>query len=1109
MIKMLQKRIADDTKKGIKSTPNKDSIPNSVLNKEESKVEILTDSKPKEEIKKKIIISKNKKPVKLLKKSKEEKIIDTDLELLDKSLKTTKKTTPKSKKNIWSKIKEKITIPDIISLENGRCECLLGQSITGENPSCQYNELEDILFCHKCNKGMNVIQVYAIINNLNNSNAIKEIVKQYKIEFGEYDKKYIKTESEIEELFQNFMEKCHKKLINNKEHYESIKNRRDFTDNTMETFKIGLFDDSIKDYMETTYSNELLKNAGFKSHSKKDKEKKGKLFWKWGKRFVYPYLNRNHNPYYFIYRLIDSEPDFNKNAKYIKQIKTKYIKEKPFGLNSIKKQKDLLIITEGITDAISLHQIHFQYLSPVTVKIKKTDIIKMISYCKDYDKVVVINDNEEFSKNNSGLEGSIHTLKVLIKHNINCFIGIIPNPKKLKKIDLNDYLRPQKDAIKKLDIIIEESVNGIEFLTNTINEKSSQDDLIEILEILPKNDFITQEDVLKELAKKRNTTLKSIRNTYKQYQDNQLLKEKKEQTRIQKQKKSEREDVKKDIFERITLDKQYDIVIKKEGVFKIIWKMSKDGDFYSIEIPILDGKLEILFKTYDNRLDNERFTFLLNGIQYNTYTIMNMIRKFEAKIYEGTHGKDIIKKVFNHYSNKIEARKPEYIIGFNNGWKLPHLEKEKNYSIISYTDIDRIVHKNAQKCVKIYTNKEKQEIVEKLKKFITTTQTTPVKLLKFITWSIASIFRIPIIDFFKIFPIFYNYGERNVGKGSLEEFYIVHFYNIHKKLLPSKTLDSPSRLEDYLASSTFPIVITEADGINIKRTLSIIKEHASDNTDFERKRPDQTLIFRKTKTAGLCLDSNIIIETFNDPALNSKCIMNEFTKKDIPKIDFEWKKLFRELKKEKLFSFIYDTTKEWNDKTLFDLFNQIIEETKEKLKNYEEIERINPRILLTFQICLFGLYVWKESFGFPLEQILAIGFNQLLESLILGRKIIPRDLVDQFYWFCLTAKKFEEDSQEEYTTKEGNSFFKTIRGNNPKYITCKLKEHKDGFHYAFTQDNLRDFNEYTKTRYNLKSLSNKLEDGLDEKEDVIYSRCYAFSKQKQDRVILINKDWLE
>jgi len=425
------------------------------------------------------------------------------LDLLTESIniKPPKKTRPDIK-NIWIKIKEKITIPDIITLESGRCDCLFGQSVAGENPSCQYNEFEDILFCHKCNKGMDVIQVYAIIHNLERSEAILELVKQLKIEFGEYDEKYIETEEKIHELFQDFMEKCHKNLLDN-EYYELIKNKRDFTDNIMKSFKIGLFDDSIKDYINKTYPKELLYNAGFKNKKR----------WIFGKRIVYPYLDRNNNPCYFIYRLIDSEPDSKPNAKYLKQRKTEYIKEKPFGLNSIHLyKKKPLIITEGITDAISIIQAKYPCLSPVTTRIKKKDIEKMISYCKRFKKVIVCNDNEEFKKNeegeieNSGLEGSITTIKVLIPNKINAYIGIIPNPKKLEKIDLNDYLRPQKDALKKLDELIDDSIKGIDFLIDNLNIGFTTDDVKEIIELIPKDDIVERKNIFDKIKGKTGLT---------------------------------------------------------------------------------------------------------------------------------------------------------------------------------------------------------------------------------------------------------------------------------------------------------------------------------------------------------------------------------------------------------------------------------------------------------------------------------------------------------------------------------------------------------------------------------------------------------------------------
>ncbi|GAG76739.1 unnamed protein product, partial [marine sediment metagenome] len=294
----------------------------------------------------------------------------------------------------------------------------------------------------------------------------------------------------------------------------------------------------------------------------------GKLYWKWEKRIVYPYFDQNNYPKYFIYRLIDDEPDFNPNAKYMKQIKTEYVQEIPFGLNSIYGSKEKpLIITEGLTDSISVAQANYPVLSPITVKIKKEHVERMINYCKRFETVVVINDNEEFKKNkngefeNTGLKGSIDTLKVLIKHNINCFIGIIQNPKKLEKIDLDDYLKPDLTNVndedinaaieKSLDLLeeklkklVQNSTFGLDFLTDTVNEKSSQKELLEIIDVLPKDDFITQEEVLRKLAKKRKITFETIKKIYAQHQSKKLLKEQKRE-RIEIKKEKEKNQKKK------------------------------------------------------------------------------------------------------------------------------------------------------------------------------------------------------------------------------------------------------------------------------------------------------------------------------------------------------------------------------------------------------------------------------------------------------------------------------------------------------------------------------------------------------------------------------------
>ena len=1017
------------------------------------------------------------------------------LDILDESLKITK-LKPKKRKDIWTKIKEKVIIPDILNLENGRCECLNGQDHP-ENPSCQYNDSEDVLYCHRCQSTMDVIQVYAIINNLERSEAISELVKQYGIKFGKYDEAYIKTESEIDKSFKDFMKKCYTNLCNNKKLYSFVKENRGFSDRTMEVFNIGLFDDTIKEYMNKKYSNEILQKGGFKDFSKKDKKKVGKLFWKFGKRIVYPYLNRNIVPKYFIYRLIDSEPDFNDKAKYVKQMKTQFIEEIPFGLNSlnsltIPSVTDFLIITEGITDAISIIQNNISCLSPVTTRIKKKDIEKMISYCNK-KSVIVINDNEEFKRNkegridNSGLKGAINTLKVLIKHSVDCSIGIIPNPKKLKKIDLNDYLRPKEQSLEKLNLIINHAIKGFDYLTNTINDKSNQDDVVGLLEILPETDIILQENIFKKLSKKTKINVGAIRRIYQQ-----LPKEKKRGT-SQDNKKNEKENNNEnnnDIFERIESD-LYDIEVRDNGIFKIIWRTDIEGNLHPTEIQILDGKLEMFFKVYDTRLDVKRFTFKFDGVQHNTYTIMNIIHRFEEYIYEGTHGRDIIKKVFNYYSEKIEEKKPEYIAGFNNGWRLPQLEGDNGYTIIVYTDFERNVYENLKNIIKKYSEKEKEEVIKKFQQLVQITQNKD-NLIILLAWSLAAPFRLAILEYCNIFPHLFNVGVRLSGKNALEETFITNFYKAYDTMLSPNTLESISRLEDHLSESTFPHVITEIHKVRNMNTTAILKDHATGISHFERKKSAFEIGIKKEKIAGLSIDSNNPIDIFKDPAMNTKIITNEFKRQ--VKTDPKWKKLNRELKKEKLFSFIYEYTKNWNNINVFQelekQYNRIQEELG--LEGIQKLEKENPRLVSIYQILLFGLELLKNVFDIEIEE----GIETILNPVRVGRQFISIELKDQFFAFCTTAINFDEGYQDE----NGNY----RKGNNPKHLQYSLGLNKQDTHYCFTQNNLRDFNEFSKKNYHLKELNNLMLDCLKNNGDMQYVNK-RFNNHRT-RYIQINRD---
>ncbi len=550
------------------------------------------------------------------------------------------------------------------------------------------------------------------------------------------------------------------------------------------------------------------------------------------------------------------------------------------------------------------------------------------------------------------------------------------------------------------------------------------------------------------------------------------------------------------------------IKVCRNDVIRTEFKVSSKGNAYEVDTLILDGNLDILFKTTDISQD-DLFTFTFKNKIYRTLPIEIVLKKIQDQIYLGSTGRDIIKRIFNYVGDQLEENKykDEYILGFNNGWKLPQNEKQGKFLLVIYTDYQNITYENAIDILKNYTIEEKEDITNNFKDFLERTQVNPLKQAVIIGWAMASPFRLSLINELDIFPILYLYGIRHSGKSQLEKFYITDFFNIYERSLSPNTLESPARFEDHLSESTFAHNIQEIDKVNNTYAIPLIKDHATFSTHYERKKNARELDFRKQKTAGLCLDSNVLIEKLKDFAANSKVLLLEFSEEDKVNVDDKWKQLFKKLTKEKLFSFIYEYTKDWRNKDIFHKLKEIKNNIKRTIgeHRYERIDINNPRLLNIYQIILFGLELFEQSFNIDLEDILEFNKDDILEELLISRQVIPSDLRDKFIHFCLVAKSFDEG----YTDEETKRY---IRGTNPKFLTNKLRTYKK-VNYVFTQDNLRDFNEYlgNKESYNLKSLSELLFDSLMELEKnnniLEYTRPYI--KGKQVRALLIDKNWLD
>ena len=113
-------------------------------------------------------------------------------------------------------------------------------------------------------------------------------------------------------------------------------------------------------------------------------------------------------------------------------------------------------------------------------------------------------------------------------------------------------------------------------------------------------------------------------------------------------------------------------------------------------------------------------------------------------------------------------------------------------------------------------------------------------------------------------------------------------------------------------------------------------------------------------------------------------------------------------------------------------------------------------------------------------------WEELLKKLTNGES-----LLDKFIEFCKLAKAFESDRFND----QGNK----VRGSNPKFLTCRLKQNNSGA-YLFDHSNLRDFKEFSNCNHSLKKLAELLIDSLEANKDAIKYGNFSYNGEKGARI---------
>lgn len=176
-------------------------------------------------------------------------------------------------------------------------------------------------------------------------------------------------------------------------------------------------------------------------------------------RIAFPYLSADREPVYFIGRQTDESPGTHP-AKYIKQRVDpggNGPKEPIFGSWSVR-PGDPLIITEGITDALIVLQSGNPCISPVTTRFKSERILDAVRWCRAAEApIYIINDSEESGTGDSGAAITAYHLAGHLSGD-RVYIGTLPRPGGVEKVDLNDFLRSGGD----LDRVMREAIRSDE-----------------------------------------------------------------------------------------------------------------------------------------------------------------------------------------------------------------------------------------------------------------------------------------------------------------------------------------------------------------------------------------------------------------------------------------------------------------------------------------------------------------------------------------------------------------------------------------------------------------------------------------------------------------------
>ncbi|MFQ5647534.1 MAG: CHC2 zinc finger domain-containing protein, partial [bacterium] len=206
----------------------------------------------------------------------------------------------------------------------------------------------------------------------------------------------------------------------------------------VESFQIGYANnEGVIDYLKKAgfTLREMTASGAFRPDSQNDEI----VYPVFEKRIIFPYISRGRTVF-MIARKTPWTPDNKFEGGKYKKLPVHDPQKRPFiapGIDNatlynedvLTAGGDCVIVTEGITDCISLINHGFTAISPVTVNISGHDWQRIIPKLRGMKKVILCQDNEI---SQVGWKGALRSANRLSKEKITCLVAQLPLEKEQK-----------------------------------------------------------------------------------------------------------------------------------------------------------------------------------------------------------------------------------------------------------------------------------------------------------------------------------------------------------------------------------------------------------------------------------------------------------------------------------------------------------------------------------------------------------------------------------------------------------------------------------------------------------------------------------------------------